>query len=149
MPLKECSKVRKDISLPSSHLPFPSPAWNSVDAPVTHANEPPHGNTCTVFKTVASISREQFHVLRLPQHKNECAVFSTKLSGKKALTYSANSELCFSHQKYVIAAEHVGIQRAQQASLTLATKFQDLTQQGKITCGVIMWSSPSQRLTAS
>lgn len=79
---------------------------------------------------------------------NECAVFSTKLC-KKALIYSARSELCFSHQKYVIAAEHVGIQRAQQAPLTLATKFQDLTQQGKITCGVIMWSSPSQRLTAS
>lgn len=37
-------------------------------------------------------------------------------SVEKALTYSAKSELRFSHQKYVIAAEHVGIQRAQQAS---------------------------------
>lgn len=70
-------------------------------------------------------------------------------SVEEALTYSAKSELCFSHQKYVIAAEDVGIQRAQQVSLTLATKFQDLTQQGKITCGVIMWSSPSKRLAAS
>lgn len=31
-------------------------------------------------------------------------------SVQKALTYNAKSELGFSHQKYVIAAEHVGIQ---------------------------------------
>lgn len=75
--------------------------------------------------------------------------FFLQNSVEKALTYSAKSELCFSHQKYVIAAEHVGIQRAQQASLTLATKFQGLTQQGKTACGVIVGSSPSERLTAS
>lgn len=44
-------------------------------------------------------------------------------SVQKALTYSAKSEFGFSHQKHVIAAEHVGIQSAQQVSLTLAAKF--------------------------
>lgn len=122
MPLKECSKVRKHIGLPSSHLAIPYSCLSQRDSPVIYASESPCGDACTAFKTVAHYGEATIScssrrpILFSKQQAKDCHSIRMNVqlflptSVQKSPPYNAKSQLGFSYQKYVIAAEHVGIQ---------------------------------------